>query len=765
MKQLLLLCLSLLFVCLGGYSQDNIKCVVIETNSGESLEYHLSLKPRFIHDKDKVTLTTENSIIEFATKNLKKVYLAEGNYKIVYMLDGEVYKTYYHHPGVAISKETNPTKEGYTFSGWSNEPTVMPEHDVVVTGSFSVKTYKLTYMVDNEVYMSLDIESGSTIVPVPAPNKEGYTFSGWSDIPQNMPAEDVVVNAKFTPIIYYILYKVDGNAYKLYYKTYGSKIDLEPFPEKEGYAFSGWDYIPSLMPAYSVVVNGYFSVNQYTLTYYVNEEYYKEISMDYGSMVKPEEEPIKEGYTFLGWSWIPLTMPSYDVAVKGYFEVNTYTLTYKIDGEVFKSIKLEYGAAVPDEDTPIKDGYVFSGWSETPRTMPAHDVTIDGTFTIGQYTLSYVVDGENYKQLCIDYGATIEPEDEPTKEGYTFTGWSYIPEIMPAENVVVTGSYMLNTYQLIYEVDGEIYKTIDINYGSTIIIEAIPQKKGYSFSGWSEIPTIMPAHDVVVNGYFTIDKYTLTYVVDGYIYRESQLDYGSPIVPESAPVKDGYTFFGWDNIPQTMPAENIVVTGTLLPNKYKLIYKVNDEIYKMLELDYGSQIIAEPAPSREGYTFSGWSWIPSKMPSEDVVISGFYVPNKYTVTYMIDNAMYLSERIEFGAVILPPDVPERNGYVFAWGEIPETMPAHDVIVFGAYAQTLGVNSTSGHQGRVNTGQDYIYISCLLPDENVTIFNLTGEKQLSLQASKEGDLTISLAKLVKGVYIIKTNRQTFKITKR
>ena len=75
------------------------------------------------------------------------------------------------------------------------------------------------------------------------------------------------------------------------------------------------------------------------------------------------------------------------------------------------------------------------------------------------------MDGETYKTADVEYGADITPETAPTKEGYTFSGWSEIPETMPAKDVTVTGSFTLidaiedviaddGTYQ-IYTVDGK----------------------------------------------------------------------------------------------------------------------------------------------------------------------------------------------------------------------------------------------------------------------------------------------------------------------
>jgi hypothetical protein len=57
-----------------------------------------------------------------------------------------------------------------------------------------------------------------------------------------------------------------------------------------------------------------------------------------------------------------------------------YTLTYKVDGEVYKTYQLEYGATITPEAEPTKEGYTFGGWSEIPKTMPAHDVTVIGSF-------------------------------------------------------------------------------------------------------------------------------------------------------------------------------------------------------------------------------------------------------------------------------------------------------------------------------------------------------------------------------------------------
>ena len=235
-----------------------------------------------------------------------------------------------------------------------------------------------------------------------------------------------------------------------------------------------------------------------------------------------------------------------------------YTLTYMVDGDTYKSYQVEEDAIIKNEPIPIQEGYTFSGWSEIPETMPAHDVIVTGSFSINSYKLTYIVDGEQYKTEEIEYNSVITQEAEPTKDGHTFSGWGEIPETMPANDVTVTGSFTINSYTLAYMVDGDIYKVCKVYYGTTITPEIAPTREGYTFSGWCEIPETMPANDVLVTGTFTINSYKLTYMIDDQVYKETMYEYGATITPESQPEGD-YATFEWIDLPETMPAHDVVV--------------------------------------------------------------------------------------------------------------------------------------------------------------------------------------------------------------
>ena len=306
------------------------------------------------------------------------------------------------------------------------------------------------------------------------------------------------------------------------------------------------------------------SYSTYTLTYIVDGEIYQKFPVIYGSNLTPLEEPIKEGYTFSGWSEIPETMPAHNVTVTGTFTINSYALTYIIDGEEYKNLTIVYGSEITPEEEPTKEGYTFSGWSEIPEIMPAHNVTVNGTFTVNNYTLSYIIDNEEYKNITVVYGSEITPEPTPTKEGYTFSGWSEIPATMPAHDVIVSGTFTINQYTIVFNTDGgSSIGSITQDYNSSIIPPTDPTKEGYTFTGWvPAIPETMPVNGLTVKAQWQINSYPIIYIVDGEEYSRNMIQYGDEITPIEEPIREGYTFSGWSEIPETMPAEEVRVFGT-----------------------------------------------------------------------------------------------------------------------------------------------------------------------------------------------------------
>ena len=550
-------------------TKDEAQWLYLRVRSNQPQGENIVLRLRDTNTGEVLNLQPESGDITFESQGLvgrpgsPLVLNAARSYSLTYIVGGEEYHAEEVPYGTTLTPIEYPEREGHSFSGWTGLPLTMPAHDVEVTGEFVINQYTITFDANGGSEVAPITQDYNTAITAPdAPTREGYTFMGWNEeLPATMPARDLTLTAQWQINTYQLIYNVDGMTYTMVPVTYGDAITLDPAPTKEGHTFSGWSEVPATMPAHDVVVTGSFTANIYKLVYKVDDEVYKTTEVTYGTAITPEEAPTKEGHTFSGWSDIPATMPAHDVEVTGSFTVNTYKLVYKVDGEVYKTIEVTYGTAPATEAAPEKEGYTFSGWSKIPATMPAHDVEVTGSFTVNTYNLVYKVDGEVYKTTEVTYAKDITPEAAPEKEGHTFSGWSEIPATMPAYDVEVTGSFTVNTYNLVYKVDGEVYKTTEVTYAKDITPEAAPEKEGHTFSGWSEIPATMPAHDVEVTGSFTANTYKLVYKVDGEVYKQIDVTYGTAITPEPAPTKEGYVFAGWSEIPATMPAHDVEVTG------------------------------------------------------------------------------------------------------------------------------------------------------------------------------------------------------------
>ena len=145
----------------------------------------------------------------------------------------------------------------------------------------------------------------------------------------------------------------------------------------------------------------------------------------------------RTGYTFKGWydneglTGDPVTaIGNTETGNKEYWakwEINQYTITVKPEnGKADITITQDYGTPIT-APTLTREGYQFNGWDKTfPTTMPAENLTITAQWTVNQYTITYDLAGGtaegNLDTYTIETGAfTLK---NPTKSGYTFTGWS-----------------------------------------------------------------------------------------------------------------------------------------------------------------------------------------------------------------------------------------------------------------------------------------------------------------------------------------------------
>ena len=197
--------------------------------------------------------------------------------------------TNYEALGYAATKL--PTQDGYRFDGWYIDAACKTPYEpkVLMTGLHLYAKWvptnsNVSYFYQNEQgnatqFGDIDTYAFGTDVTVRTahPEKEGYTFTGWTNIANivtvdadgkfTMPAQDVRFDAQFSINQYHVTYKVDGKDYgntETY--VFNSDVAIRPVPTKEGYTFTGWkigtaDAENFKMPAHDVIIEGTFAKN------------------------------------------------------------------------------------------------------------------------------------------------------------------------------------------------------------------------------------------------------------------------------------------------------------------------------------------------------------------------------------------------------------------------------------------------------------------------------------------------------------------------
>ncbi|MBD5311134.1 MAG: InlB B-repeat-containing protein, partial [Bacteroides sp.] len=519
---------------------------------------------RLVWDKN-FSSTTVSANTSYSGKIVANTYTA------TFKIDGEVVATEkidYDTPLDAYIPATG--KEGYKFSGWNGLPEngKMPAYDIVVEGSYSIESFNAVYKIGDEVIETLELEYGADIPNPGVPVIEGHSFDGWKKDYDKMPAHDIEVIGSYSINSYKVTFMVDDKVIETKTLEFGAEVVAPEAPEKEGYVFSEWEGMYLTMPAQDIVVKAVYieySSDNHTLTFVVDGKVVSSSIVKAGTPITAPEGPAKEGYSF-EWKDLPETMPNHDLTVEGVYTVNSYTLTFKAGEDVVKTESLEYGATIVAPAEPEKEGYTFSGWGSFPETMPAHDLEVKGSYTINTYKVTFLIDDVEFQSMELEYGATIVAPEVVAPEGYTFSGWGEVPATMPAHDVEINGTYTANIYKVIFKIGDDIISEEEVAFNTTITVPDAPEKEGYTFSGWGEVPATMPARDLVFEGSYMVNTYTATFKIGEDVISEEQVEYGAAITVPDAPEKEGYTFAGWGEVPATMPAGDIVIEGSYTVN-------------------------------------------------------------------------------------------------------------------------------------------------------------------------------------------------------
>ena len=555
-------------------------------------------------------------------------------------------------------------------------------------------TYNATFYVDGEEYRVVPTKVGEQIVAPEAPSKQGYTFTGWTPEVGTMGIEDVSFNAVFSAgtVAYTVetyVMDVTGNygdaAIENKSATTGETVSVTP-EAREGFSVAAESVLSGEVKADgSLVLKVYYSRNQYKLTVDGNVT-----NVYYGAAISVAEPAAREGYTFAGWDRdVPETMPASDVTLVSQWNENDADYTAynaakaaaeakQAEANFDKTYTAESRQALADALAKDVSGRKYTQQGEVDAAAKAINDAVTA-LELMTYKATFYVDGAEYKVVTAKVGEAIAKPDDPSKTGYVFTGWD--PEVgtMGTEDISFNAkfsagevSYTVETY--VMGLDGQYGAADSKNVAATTGAEITltpDAREGFTVAGESVLTgTVAADSSLTLKVYYSRNQYKLT--VDG---AESMVYYGAAI-SVAEPTKENETFNGWDPaLPETMPAHDVTVVSTWIKDdadytaynaaKAEAEAKQNEENYDKKYTAETRNALAEALKTvvPEGLKYDEQETINVATKAINDAVAGLELMT-YTATFYVDGVVHATVQAKVGEQIAKPDDPTKTGYVF-----------------------------------------------------------------------------------------------------
>ena len=591
-----------------------------------------------------------------------------------------------------VTAPADPTRYGYTFAGWFKqwattvfdfENTAIIENTALIaqwTADEHTVTYNNTKWANNQ--NPATFTTNTSTIELSDLSVAWYTFNGWYDAENEWnkveeitqwTTANIVLYAQWTPITYNIIYTQVPEWYSAQ-STYNIEQSVNiPNPTRDGYTFRWWKE-------------------------YVDEEYTKDYLVNWNSVI------ISVGN--IG-----------DRKYEAQWTQNTYTVTFQTNGwELIDNQTLTYGqkVTIPQTFATSKAHYDFVGWYTDKALTKVFNVendvvtsslTLYAKWNLHTYNVSYANDDEytldnkwyTYTDKFIQNSIRT-----PSKEWYTFLGWSWkdidgqeisqenwIKYIDVTQNFfntygwkdyIFTPHWEINHYVVTFNSDGwtEV-ESQNIDHGNKVTQPTAPTREWYEFAGWYNGENeydfdASVTSNLQLKAHWTINQYTITFDTDGgTTIAPITQDYNTAVTAPTDPTKEWYTFDGWDpELPATMPAEDVTVKAKWNINQYTITFDTDwgNDVDPITQ-DYGTSITAPTDPTKEGYTFLGWDKaIPATMPSENITITAQWANNVWTMEAISPNGTIDWNEITFSnaTVSFSPADPNtgRINWYFVW---------------------------------------------------------------------------------------------------
>jgi len=586
---------------------------------------------------------------------------------------------------------------------------------------------------------------------------------------------------------------VDGILYGEVQMVLDGNQALPPIdPYKEDHRFMGWfldeGFTREFDKAAPITKNtdlyGKFEAGGYQVRFFVDGILYGPVQyIKYGDSAIVPDDPVVDGKYFISWdrnSFIIFKNTDVHAVLT---PIPTYVVRFiDHDDTVLKEQQVFEKTAATAPNNPTRTGYTFTGWDQEFNNV-TNDIDINAVYQINEYTATFKVDGEEDQVLTFAYNAAVKAPQMAAKAGHSFAWTDEIPATMPAENIVISGSYQVNEYTITYNLDeGTNHADNPTKYNvltPTITLKPA-SKAGYNFDGWfnqsntkvTEI-TLGSTGNITLTAKFSLIVYNVTVTGDGVTTNPEVL---TDLLPNSNVV---FTFDKAGYILDTVEVDDVAVdvtgnTYTLkVTNNHNVVVTWIQLINVTFDLNEGELVgltspvvvpsgtkVANPGnPTKEGFNFIEWQLNGNKydfdsVVTEPITLKAHYEeipPEMVNVTFNLNEGELVGltspVEVEKGTKVANPGNPTKEGHIFIeWQLNGETYDFNTLVTEPISLDAYYIVPIEGlHTVSVKYVGDLINTD--IPDGNInsylTITQTTGNSPVNVSFDGSGATTKTL----------------------
>jgi len=325
--------------------------------------------------------------------------------------------------------------------------------------------------------------------------------------------------------------------------------------------------------------------------------------------------PTKEGYTFDGW-YLDGEKYYFDEPVSKDMVLEArwvkketgvkVTVTFDTQGAgTIEKIETSKGEKIEKPADPVKDGYRFIGWTLNNNSFDFDNPIMNDIKLVAQWEKIVIVTvkfdtkgGSDVSSVTLEKGEKVTRPKDPTRSGYTFTGWTLNGKAYDF-NSKVTGDITLvatwketvkENYTVSFNTDGGNDITSQtVLEGEKATKPTDPVKEGYKFNGWTLNGKTYDFNSKVTKNITLVAtweqlKYTVTFKSNGQTLSTQTIVHGATATKPADPTREGYKFLGWMRNGVAFSFDTKVTGNVILEAAWELIpvpdvYTVKHEFF------------------------------------------------------------------------------------------------------------------------------------------------------------------------------------------